>query len=253
MRFKIQTPIPPTEEQMTEIATEWWKIHVGINFLDWNETLLKHTYPIKICKIPVDLIQKTLEIADGKGSIYRLIDEYAPIIKPALIELNCEESFFIKLITRSPKDFLDDFELKSIPESVNAIAGSMRCFEDLCMLRYNNMGYLVVRPFIPFEEWQEWRVFIKDGKIVGITQYYYMTNYYFSNEKIKEIETEIRNFINNIVTPNMSIPTFVADIIVKGDYDDRETILLETNPYGLSDPCMFENYASLDGSFKYTK
>ncbi len=252
MNFKIPKITPPTEEQLKEIYTDWWKIHKGINFLDWNETLLKHSYPLKICKMPLDLVNNTLDMADGNGTIYRLIDDYIPIIAPALKELNCEESFFIKLITRSPKDFLDDFELKSIPEAVNAIAGSMRCFEDLCSLKHIDMAHLVVRPFIPFEEWQEWRVFVKDGNIMGITQYYYMSNYYFSDEKVKEIETEIRDFINNVVTTNMTVPTFVADIIVKGDYDDRDTILLETNPYGLSDPCLFGNYAALDGTFKYS-
>ncbi len=253
MNFKIPTPTLPTKEQIMEVATDWWKIHVGINFLDWNDTLLKHSYPLKPCKIPLSLVEKTLGMADCKGTIEELSNLYAPIILPALTELNCQESFFIKLITRSPKDFLDDFEIKSIPEAINAIAGSMRCFEDLSLLMQIDMAYLVVRPFISFEEWQEWRVFVKDGKIVGISQYYYMTCYYFSDEKAKEIETEIRDFMDNIVIPNMGIPTFVADIIVKGDYDDRGTILLETNPYGLSDPCIFENYDSLDGSFKYSK
>jgi hypothetical protein len=257
MSFKIIAPTPPTNDRMVEIATDWWKIHKGINFLEWNETLLQHTYPLNACKIPSDLVQKTLDIVDGKGTLEELSNLYAPIIQPALTELNCEENFFIKLITRSPKDFLCDFdsgfELDSIPAAVNAISGSMRCFEDLCMLKYIDMAYLIVRPFIPFEEWQEWRVFVKDGKITGISQYYYMTNYYFSDEKVKEIETEIRNFMASVVIPNMSLPTFVADIIVKGDYDDRDTVILETNPYGLSDPCIFGDYESLDGSFQYTK
>ncbi len=253
MKFKIPPTAFPTQERLIEISAEWWKIHVGINFLDWNETLLKHSYPLKVCKMPAELVEKTIAMADGKWTIEELSNLYTPIVLPALKELNCEESFFIKLITRSPKDMLDDFEITTIPEAVSAIAGSMRCFEDLCLLKYTDMAYLVVRPFIPFEEWQEWRVFVKDGKITGISQYYYMTNYYFSDEKAKEIETEIRDFMATVVIPNMSLPTFVADIIVKGDYDDRDTVILETNPYGLSDPCIFGDYESLDGSFQYTK
>lgn len=248
--FVIPTPTMPTDEQMKEVAERWWSTQAGVNFLDWNSELLKNTLPLEIVKIPVALIDATLALADFNGTAKEVTAAYAEILSPVLKKLDCENSFFIKLISRSPKDVLQSFEFTNIRDAVGAITLSCRCFDDLCLLRYIDMGYVVIRPFADFKRWQEWRVFVEEEVIAGISQYYYDTCFSFSEEKLAEIESEIRVFVNHTVTPNMKVRDFVADIIISDG--ESPTILLETNPYGLSHPCLFKDYKSLDGSFKYT-
>jgi len=62
------------------------------------------------------------------------------------------------------------------------------------------------------------------------------------------IESRIRDFINDICIPNMKTKTFVADLVI----DKDKIILLETNPYGLSDPCLLE-YGKMNNQFLYNK
>ena len=45
----------------------------------------------------------------------------------------------------------------------------------------------------------------------------------------------------------MDLDNFVVDVVIE---DDKITIL-EMNPFGLSDPCLFYSYDKLDGSIKY--
>ncbi len=116
------------------------------------------------------------------------------------------------------------------------------------MLKYTDKASLVVRPFIPFEAWQEWRVFVKDNKIVGISQYYYLSTF----EKltpiyVKQVQKSITDFIDTIVIPNMAIPNYIADVVVDG----TDVKLLETNPWGLSDPCLFGSYENFNGDLAW--
>ncbi len=253
MEINIPTPVPPTEEEMIDVATRWWKHQYGVNFLEWYPALRDVSYPIRVVKLPVSLIDKILSLADSQKAFIEVVNECYDIINPELKKLGCEKSFFIKLITRSPKDFLlckGSFELKSVRDAVEAISSSMRCFDDLCLLRYIDMGYVFIRPYINIDKSQEWRVFIEDQKIVGISQYYYDENFTFIRHKMVYTEASIRHFVNEIVIPNMKVKSFIADVVVDDLY--RPT-LLETNPFGLSDPCLFKDYESLDGSFLYNK
>lgn len=258
--IKIPKPILPTNKEMKSVANEWWRHHLGINFGDWNDTLRANSFEYRICPIPCELIHELITVQDngGKG-IESTIDKYKAIILPKLKEMNCEDSFFIKLISRSPKDSLADpnnnFKIKpltSIDEAMHAILASMRCFEDMVLLRYLDFASIVVRPYIEFESFQEWRIYIKDKKIIGISQYDYNQEFKeLTEETVRRYDAEIRNLINDIVIPNIPLADYIADVIV-GD-NGRPTIVLETNPYGLSDPCLFKNYNSFDGTIAWIK
>lgn len=254
-KFKIPEPILPTESEMKSIANNWWQHHVGVNFGDWNEALRKNSFEYRICSISRELIEETIAIFDnGSKGIDALIEKYEIIIRPVLKELKCEDFFFFKLISRSPKDSLADFNNHGKPKSLDSISGavhamlnSMRCFEDLVLLRYLDNSSIIIRPYIEFEPYEEWRVYIKDKKIVGVSQYYYQSEFpELTTEAVISTDIEIRKMINNIVIPNMTLSDYIADIIV--GRDGRPTVVLETNPYGLSDPCLFGNYNSFDGT-----
>ncbi len=250
----LPKPQIPTDEEIIEIANDWWKHHIGINFGDWNDTLRYNTFEYKIIPMSKDLIEMMIQVWNGKeGVIESLYQAFDKLISPSLKEMNCENCFFIKTISRSPKDIMADennhgkpSETRTTQEALRSIINSMRCIEDITLLQYLPQAAFVVRPYIQFKPHEEWRVYIKDKKIVGISQYYYYSDFpELTKETVIIADEKIRSIINDIVIPNISISDFIADVIVGNE--NRKTVVLEANPYGLSDPCLFQNYDKFNG------
>jgi hypothetical protein len=250
--FKIPKIAPPSEDELIGLAENFMKNHEGICFSDWNEELLSRTFQIETAHIPKEVALKILRIADGSKYVNDAVESAYPIIKPLVDRVSPNgESFFIKLNTRSPKDVCIKFD--DITEAICVLGGaSMRTFDDMCILRYLDNVHVIVRPWVEYDLSKEFRVLIKDSKIMGISQYFYNENYNRDLKQLYLIEKEIREFVDYIIIPNMKVKTFVADIITHDYPRFPKPILLETNPYGLSDPCMFESYDNLDGSFRAT-
>lgn len=230
---------PPTPEQLLQDAQDWWKIHEKLNFLEWNDVLKENSYPFYSFQINPDLIKNALE--------HNETAEISRIFEREIEASGYAGSFFLKLITRSPKDYLDgeSFELKNAQEAIDAVFGSLRCFDDLCMLYLLDRCVFILRPFVEIPKEREFRVFVEDGKINGISQYHYLENFSWIGENATEIEKRIRKFTKEICIPNVELDSFVADVVLG---DERE-ILLELNAYGLSDPCLFEKYDNLKDKF----
>ena len=176
---------PPTTEEMIESTQKWWAEQKHVNFLDWNEVMLKHTFPLKICSMTsINCEQIINEAYNGRPKDSNVNEQIRQAIEPALVELNCENNFFFKFISRSPKDYLADDALdgkpralRSIEDATDSIMSSMRCFDDLSMLNYLPEASIVIRPYIDFSAHEEWRVIVENKKIVGISQYYYQKEF----------------------------------------------------------------------------
>lgn len=243
MDFDFLNALPeftlPTHEQLQKSAEDWWKIHAKINFLEWNNVLKENSYPLYSFKISPDLIKNALE--------HNGTQEITSVFEREIEASGYAGSFFLKLITRSPKDYLDgeSFELKNAREAVDAVFGSLRCFDDLCQLYLLDKCIFILRPFMQIPKEREFRIFVEDGRIKGISQYHYLEKFYWIGENAINIENRIRNFIEEICIPNVGLSSFVADVVLK---DERE-VLLELNAYGLSDPCLFEKYDNLKNKF----
>lgn len=260
--IKIPKPIMPTQEEMEAYANKWWERQADVSFHAWNDVLMSHSFDMRIVMFPTPLIESVLALTDGgkqsrEQRLPQVVIAFEELIKKPLIDMGCEGSFFFKLISRSPKDYLaddDDFgkprPIHNAHELVDSLCSSMRTFEDMVSLRHlPEVAALVIRPFIEFSASDEWRVFVVDGKIVAITQYYYFDHFPdLTPEKVSLVEICIRKFNDEVVVPNMKVKTFVADYITDGEVIK----ILETNPYGLSDPCLF-TYDEFDGSIRWVK
>lgn len=141
----------------------------------------------------------------------------------------------------------------------------MRTFEDLVFLtQLKDEIILYVRPFADFESRYEWRVFVKDKKVIGISQQFYKETFSYNKKYLNEIERSVTYFMYNICIPNIKVDNFVADLYVSGGTHYKpgiykkflDTSIIETNPYGFSDPCLFGTYDELESSkelLKYNK
>lgn len=238
--MEINNPRTPDKSEIFKISTDWFSVHKHINMLDWSDKLKSLSFPFKYFKIPSDMAVDMVNGIDRRN-------DFKTICEDALIDSGWNKSFFVKLITRSPKDYLyDGMELKSSEEAYDALCLSMRTAEDLCMLSNIDMCYIIIRPFINIPKSKEFRFFVYGKKIVGISQYHYNDNTIIvdSEEFLKRsIYSLMKRVINNI-----NINHFVSDVYID---EWQDACLIEINPFGLSDPCLFVDYASLDGSFKY--
>lgn len=252
--FKLPKIVMPTDEQMTVSANRWWDAIKEVSFCHWNETLLGSGFELSMIPIRKDLIVLTLDGFDGKN-IPEIKERWRTFLN-SHIEQFSKSGFFFKLMSRSPKDSNMDesnhgkpMPLYNSDECVEFVLNSMRCLDDMVLMRYLENPYIVIRPYIYFDPMDEFRVLVEKGKIVGISQYYYHS-IFESERELDELDLSIRAFVNEVVIPNMGIDTFVVDVVA-----DEEGFVntLETNPYGMSDPCLFGSYDKLDGSFLYKK
>lgn len=160
---------------------------------------------------------------------------------------------FVRLGSRSPKDnmeHLDDtFRLKSVHngrQALNVLAGSMeRVLEDLMRARrLNQTAYLVLRPYQSIAPEREFRLFIENRRLIGMSQYAYQESFPALLEEQETIDKALRSFVEAQLQ-EFPWNSFTLDVW----QDEAGQIhFLEANPpvtSGLTDPCLFR-----DGAFQ---
>lgn len=246
-----------------EIAQDWYNNLNGVKFSDWGKDLFSYSPPIKEIKIPTEMIILCLD--NDKKAEHILVNYLQRQLNKKenqfFFGANRIKELFVKLESRSPKDYIQDWPkeeykaLHNAGEIVDALLGSMRTFEDLVFLtKLKNEVILYIRPFADLERRYEWRVFVKDRKVIGISQQFYKETFSYNKKYLNEIKRSVSYFMDNICIPNIKVNSFVADLYVSGGTHYKVGItkkfldisIIETNPYGLSDPCLFETYDELE-------
>jgi len=171
---------------------------------------------------------------------------------------------FIRLGSRSPKDSwaLQKSGGKVMPgeDPLRYLLDcSERIYEDLILaIKESYIPHIWVRQWVEIPRWSEFRCFIKDGKLVGISQYNYLNNEVFPELDPDMCEWAVREFFK-IFRKTTTLNNVVFDVFVKmrkvGPHSrDIEVKLLEINPFfELTDPCLFAWHQEFDGSFRYNK
>lgn len=251
------------EESSLEVAKDWYNNLNGVKFSDWGKDLFSYSPPIKEIKIPTEMIRPCLD--NDKKAKHVLLNylqrQLNKIENQFFFGANKINQLFVKLESRSPKDYIQDWPkedykaLHNAEEIVDALLGSMRTFEDLVFLtQLKDEVILYIRPFADLERRFEWRVFVKDKKVIGISQQFYKETFSYNKKYLNEIKRSVTYFMDNICIPNVKVDNFVADLYVSGGTHYKVGItkrfldisIIETNPYGLSDPCLFETYDELE-------
>lgn len=166
---------------------------------------------------------------------------------------------FVRLNTRSPKDNWDWVDnhgkprpIASAQDALDVLAGSMeRVFDDLRAAELAGEGdpvFLVIRPYISFEPWREVRLFIENGQLVGISQYFYHDVFEDMQERTRGWKERLGATVTALL-PQLPWASFTLD----GWVDDAGQFrFLEVNPpvsVGVTDPALFLD-GVFDGSFR---
>ncbi len=183
-------------------------------------------------------------IDDGK------IEIFEEVISPYFNGIN---SRFIRLNRRSPKDSLHGGAVRTVKEAVDALLSSMRCMDDFSYLRMTKEKcYLyIMQYYAPIQDC-EFRCFVKDEKLIAVTQY--------EPSKIRGVPNNIKNEIRQniqllfeVINQHIPLDSYVFDVWVD-DLQSGSVSFLEINPYGMSDPCLFESYDMVEkGGFAYER
>lgn len=173
---------------------------------------------------------------------------------------------FVRLGSRSPKDsywwWRDEhrdagkdpatapWPITSGQDAVKLLLEtSERVNDDLLLAVANNYSpHIWVRAWEEMLPWQEFRCFIHEGRILGISQYDYMGRKVHP-QLVRDrglYVNAVMLFLNKRVIPSLHIPSAVVDLYVQvnhmpsGRGRKASARLLEINPYfSLTDPCLF--------------
>lgn len=168
---------------------------------------------------------------------------------------------FVRLGSRSPKDSWlamreGSMKVQRGEDPLRFILdASERVYEDLSLaIQENYPPHIFVREWKDIPAWSEFRCFMANRNLVGISQYQYRD--YFQevvNDK-GAIEWCIREFFRGF-RRQCHIPDVVFDVFVirkeHGNDCAWEVKLLELNPsFEMTDPCLFDWSKEFDGSFR---
>jgi hypothetical protein len=178
------------------------------------------------------------------------------------------KGIFVRLGSRSPKDSfywgcglgegaqLPNGQINSGQMAFDLLTCcSERIYDDLHMqIAMNYPPSVWIREGLDLPEWSEYRCFMQDRQLVGISQYYYRTPYLEIIEDAGGIKWAIEQFFEKEFRDASHLDSVVFDVFVKrrqvgmrcfgpnaGPMYSYEVKLLEINPfYNLSDPCLFD-------------
>jgi hypothetical protein len=165
-------------------------------------------------------------------------------LKQTLGSLMFRDSF-IRLGSRSPKDSWEaakiGFRSSGPSHAITLLFDSERVYDDLHLAKsHDYLPSIVVREWQSIKEWQEFRTFIWDRKLAGISQYFYHDHYPEIQQHSQEIEEAIRREAA-IIAPLLPVDNVVADFFIDRVQGRLVARLLEINPYFRhTDPCLFD-------------
>ena len=199
----------------------------------------------------IEFIKPTFVMEDISGIRAKVSDAVAKMPRGA----------FIRLGSRSPKDswLLHKEGGRVLPDEDPLrfmLDCSERMYEDLMLAVENNYRpHIWVRQWVDIPRWSEFRCFMRDRKLVGISQYNYL-----DGEVFTEIDPDYCRWAIEMFFPSFLNATelshVVFDVYLKtkllGNSRITEVKLLEINPFfELTDPCLFSWAANdMDGSFR---
>ncbi|MBP2847916.1 regulator [Dickeya oryzae] len=106
-------------------------------------------------------------------------------------------------------------------------------------LQSSTPAWLFLRGWHDIPRWGEFRCFIKDGNVVGVSQYHCLEYFPFLTEHADEIRQQIIHFLQKLI-PLLHMDSVVADIAITHQNGQYDTMLIELNPFiQRTDACLF--------------
>lgn len=172
-------------------------------------------------------------------------------------------SSFVRLTSRSPKDsLLARRRGLRVRDGAQALAlfveGSERCAADLRMSleQEHNLG-IVVRRWIEFAPWAEFRCFMVDHHWVGASQGQHLGGVAFSRiaERARSVIASLEGSMDRVVAAS-PIPDAAFDLVIVPWSKHRlgSAVLLDANPLlQVTDFALFDSSSDFDLTFRFRR
>lgn len=242
--FKFPPMRIPTDDEVKKATKPAWEAVKPTLLSRLHPFIQRLSIPTFFCYLPVsDYKESLIGAFDGKVKDFRLYDTLKEFSLQALRQW--PEGFFFKLDSRSPKDVgIVRFTEKNHMDLAGVVFSSERILDDLVVQSHHRESFVLC-----FRQWvelkNEQRVFIRDGKIQGVSRYDYGVEpaIEYNDATIATIMTDAI-LMQSEISQHMQIDSYVFDFGYKAD---GTAVLIEVNPYGLSDPCCFVIYENIKG------
>lgn len=244
--------IMPSEEDMSRNALARYSA-VAWTYIDqWPQSWRDMSIPTKLiemnraeCMALKDIWEDEKAAQDAKGLLRGLAD---------LLDHEMDwEWHFIRLNSRSPKDAVFPFQASVACDGKSAIRMLQLSFDRTCddavtMARAGKPCCIALRQWMPelFNSQEfEYRCFIKDGDLIAISQYRYDLGamHHLQDKKFRaRVWAESEEYARKVLI-DAKHDSLVMDLWLPPHSD---SLLIEVNPYGLSDPCCAESYQRIE-------
>lgn len=203
---------------------------------NWYEELKDYTIKSSYFRLNQKEVNAMIEKGIGRYYNNEEMRNIVVNIEKARIELNYS-SLFVRLGSRSPKD-IDTMKYSTF---ISMLCDSGRVLEDLMLCsKVNYNPYIFLRKNIRMEKRNEFRCFVKDNKLVGISQYFYRDRYYhIDDDNVREHIIDGAERLLQKIIDKINLKDFVFDIYYRRDKD--LPLLIELNPWSdWTDSCLFD-------------
>ena len=217
---------------------------------NWYEILKDETIESKF--IPITNDECKFLITHGEFEFVIKDQKYKNTKYRKEIEINLKQKIlpvlkyfdnkaFFRLSSRSPKDsyFFSHSRglVKTFEDILRHFIDSERMVEDiLANFVSKEQVWIVLRKWVEIKKFEEFRLFIINKKLVGISQYYYKTYFKELVENFKYYQDTILEYYNK-VKDIIPLENCILDVI----FIDKLPKILEINPlYELTDSCLFD-------------
>ena len=246
-------------------SDNFWQSSLPTYIENWPKGLQELSIPSIRIKLSVNearalgsnIAELGESFSEKRQSIENIIDRIS--CELFIKDINYKKFYFVRMGSRSPKDSYYIYENgNKASNTIDVIkiltSASERIYEDLHLAIKNNY-----EPSIYLREWceeikavpsNEFRCFMVNKKLVGISQY----NYYETYKDIKSnkgciirlIKRFFKTFVNII-----HLNSCVFDVFVNVYF--KKVILIEINPlHPLTNPCLFDG-RKFKNNFLYNK
>lgn len=231
----LKLPEMPSEEEIIRGAIERFQVvqHTQLDFLP--EQVLKLMPDTILVDIPDAVTEAILQESINIQAFNHFATELDDILK--------WEPMFIKLASRSPKDVEPTPITCSGKTAIHWMSCSMRCFDDLCdQYRVPSYNPKMALRKVLYNIRSEYRVFIKDNELQGIAVYDERGDAFIENGVVTE--GRVARYWQSNIKDFMPVDNYVFDLALTAP--DDNFVVIEFNPYGLSDPLGFKHYANIN-------
>lgn len=228
--------VMPTDEQVRESAGRRYAMSGPFDIDRWPESIRALSMPTKM--IEVDDPERWLSMWDDPAN------GVAAAYAAKLDEAMGWGHHFIRLNSRSPKDAA--FPVAPITcagkQAMWWITVSERCIDDSVMHWHAGAPiFICLREWRPIQPAYEFRCFAKGGEVIAVSRYDYLHDSKVPDAAAPRLMDAAKRFYGSHLAHHYGDVVF--DIHALGSGSE---LLIELNPYGLSDPCCFGSYEEVE-------